>query len=495
MNSETSTDPNMQAARSGTRLGPIVFAITIAVALAVICGILFIDMPKVFVGVLVIVLTILLLLTGIPVGIAMLGSALTGLWTLSGTRVVESTMRSSAFESATSWSYSVIPMFILMGMILWKSGLTASAFEAARRWLGWLPGGLAVATNFAGAVLAASSGSTIGITYALGRVSIPEMLKSGYRPELAVGSVAAAGTLGQIIPPSLLLVVYAGAAAVPVGPQLLAGFVPGIILAVAFATMIVGQAIIWPKMAPRVDMSAITWKMRFESLIEILPIALVIVVVIGGLFTGFFTATESGVFGVLVALLFGSVHMRRQSKSWREIFRMGRESLGGTLVSSASVFLLILGVHALTRAMALSQMPNELAQLVINLGLDRVEMLLILIVVYLVLGMFMDTLAMMLLTIPVLIAPLQALGVDPLWFGVFLVVMAEVGLLTPPLGILSFIVHRIASDPAANLGKPIPLVTVFRGVIPFAIAAILVLLLLIAFPDIVTWLPNASMRP
>lgn len=474
------------------RIAVIVFCVAVAAALGAAGAMLFLGLPKVIVGVLVVVLSIVLMLTGIPVGIAMLGAALLGLWALSGTRVVLSTLRSVTFESAASWSYSVIPMFILMGMILWKSGLTATAFEAARRWLGWMPGGLAVATNFAGAALAASSGSTIGITYALGNVSIPEMLKSGYRPELAVGSVAAAGTLGQIIPPSLLLVVYAGAAAVPVGPQLLAGVVPGLILAVAFALMIVLHATMRPTLAPRVDMTGVTWRMRLESLVSVLPIGVVVMIVIGGLFAGIFTATESGVFGMIAALVMGINHMLRNGRSWRQIGGMVRESLVGTLTGTASVFLLIVGVHVLTRAMALSQVPNELAQLIVELGLGRIELLLILIVVYFVLGMFMDTLAMMLLTIPVLLAPLKAVGVDPLWFGVFLVMMAEVGLLTPPLGILSFIVHRIASDPKANLGNPISLQTVFVGVAPFAATAILVILLLIAFPEIVTWLPGAS---
>lgn len=477
---------------TANRIAVIAFCIAIAAALCAAGAMLYLGLPKIVIGVMVIVLSIVLMLTGIPVGIAMLGAALLGLWALSGTRVVLSTLRSVTFESAASWSYSVIPMFILMGMILWKSGLTATAFEAARRWLGWMPGGLAVATNFAGAALAASSGSTIGITYALGNVSIPEMLKSGYKPELAVGSVAAAGTLGQIIPPSLLLVVYAGAAAVPVGPQLLAGVVPGLILAVAFALMIVLHATIRPSLAPRVDMTGVTWRMRLESLNSVLPIGIVVMIVIGGLFAGIFTATESGVFGMIAALVMGIGHMLRGGRSWRQIWDMVRESLVGTLTGTASVFLLIVGVHVLTRAMALSQVPNELAQLIVELGLGRVELLLILIAVYFVLGMFMDTLAMMLLTIPVLLAPLRAVGVDPLWFGVFLVIMAEVGLLTPPLGILSFIVHRIASDPKANLGNPISLQTVFVGVAPFAATAILVILLLIAFPEIVTWLPGAS---
>lgn len=493
MNSlDLSDDGGTVARRQPGRIAVAVFVVAIVVALATVCAMLFLALPKVAIGALVVVLSIVLLLTGIPVGVAMLGAALVGLWALAGPRVVASTMRSVTYESTASWSYSVIPMFILMGMILWKSGLTASAFEAARRWLGWMPGGLAVATNFAGAALAASSGSTIGITYALGKVSIPEMLKSGYKPELAVGSVAAAGTLGQIIPPSLLLVIYAGAASVPVGPQLLAGVVPGLLLAIAFALTIVVHSMLRPSLAPRVDMSGISWRMRMESLVSVVPIAIVVTIVIGGMLAGIFTATESGVFGMLAALVMGIFHMVRGGRSWREVATMIRESLVGTLTGVASVFLLIVGVHVLTRAMALSQVPNELAQLIVDMGLGRVELLLILIVVYFILGMFIDTLAMMLLTIPVLLAPLVAVGVDPLWFGVFLVVMAEVGLLTPPLGILSFIVHRIASDPAANLGRPISLNTVFAGVAPFAGAAIVVIILLIAFPGIVTWLPGAS---
>ncbi|MCC5987088.1 MAG: TRAP transporter large permease subunit [Pararhodobacter sp.] len=454
---------------------------------------LFMDLSRQSVGLLVIALSIVLLLMGIPVGVAMLGAAVVGLWAISGGRVVTSTLKSVAYDSTASWSYSVIPMFILMGMLLWRSGLTASAFETARRWLGWLPGGLAVSTNFAGATLAASSGSTIGITYALGRVSIPEMLRSGYHPQLAVGSVAAAGTLGQIIPPSLLLVIYAGAASVPVGQQLLAGVVPGLILAFAFAAMIIVYAMIRPEVAPRIDMRAITWRMRWQSLAGILPVACVVLLVIGGLFAGIFTATEAGVFGMLAALVFGVAHQIRQGASMAEIVEMLRVSVIGTLQGTASIFLLIIGVAALARVMALSQVPNMLASGILDLGLGRVELLLILILVYLILGMFMDTLAMMLLTIPVLLIPLRTVGVDPLWFGVFLVVMAEVGLLTPPLGILTFIVHRIASDPQANLGTPISLTTVFKGVAPFALTALAVLILLIFVPGIVTWLPGASL--
>lgn len=492
---DTNVDMDMVMPAPRKRAGAgavIVLAIGLIIAVAITIAMLFFDLPKQLAGSLVVVLSIILLLMGIPVGIAMLGAALLGLWALSGGRVVESTLEAVAYNSTASWSYSIIPMFILMGMILWKSGLTGTAFEAARRWLGWMPGGLAVSTNFAGAVLAASSGSTIGITYALGRVSIPEMLKSGYHPQLAIGSVAAAGTLGQIIPPSLLLVVYAGAASVPVGQQLLAGVIPGLILATAFAVMIVLYVLVRPSMAPRIDMSKVTWGMRWQSLVGLIPIALVVSTVIGGMFVGVFTATEAGVAGMFAALLFGVAHKRQNNASWKEIGVMLRESVVGTLTGTASIFLLIMGVVVLTRAMALSQVPNGLAQLIVDMGLNRVQLLLILIVVYLILGMFMDTLAMMLLTIPVLLAPLQAVGVDPLFFGVFLVIMAEVGLLTPPLGILTYVVHRIASDPQTNLGQRITLTTAFLGVTPFAITAMLVVLLLVFVPDVVTWLPGAS---
>lgn len=476
------------------RPATLAFALTLALAVGLAWGMFALGPSRPQIGVLVIALSIALLFLGVPVGLGMLGAGALGLLAMNGPRVAISTLRSVAFDSAASWSYSVIPMFILMGMLLWKLGLTAQAFEAARRWLAWLPGGLAVATNFAGAILAAGSGSTIGITYALGRVAIPEMLASGYNPRLAVGSVAAAGTLGQIIPPSLLLVIYAGAASVPIGPQLLAGVVPGLILACAFGLTIVVWALLRPDAAPRArGLERIDWAMRFRSLVGLVPLAVVIGLVVGGLFSGVFTATEAGVFGMLAALVFGTALQLRQGTGRRATLVLIRESVVGTLAATAAIFLLIIGVAVLSRVMALSQVPNLLAGMIVQSELGRVEILLLLIIVYLVLGMFMDTLAMMLLTIPVLLIPLRAIGVDPLWFGVFLVVMAEIGLLSPPLGILSFIVHRIAADPATNLGRPMGLGMVFQGVAPFALAAILVLVLLIAFPGIVTWLPEASL--
>lgn len=434
-------------------------------------------------------LVVMLVLLGVPVGVAMIGASLLGLWVLGGAGVLESTFHELTFSAASSWSLSVIPMFILMGTLLWKSGLTDSAFKSAHQWLGRLPGGLAVATNFAGAGLAAGSGSTIAISYALGRVAIPEMLRAGYKPSLATGTVAAAGILGQVIPPSIILVIYAGIAQVPVGQQLIAGVVPGVILAVAFAVMIIIRASVNPSIAPRLADTGVTWGSRFRSLAAVIPIALVVLVVIGGMLAGLFTATEAGAFGMLTALACGVYHHGRQNRDLPAIGRMIKEAVLTTVISTAAIFLLIMGVEVLTRVVALSRIANDLAALIAELGLGAIQVLLVLMVVVLILGMFMDTLAIILLTVPVLIVPLTTVGVDPIWFGVFMVIMAEVALLTPPLGMLTFIVHRLSEDKDVNRGRYISLSEVFKGAAWFVLVAVLVVLLLIAFPSLATWLP------
>lgn len=468
----------------------IVFCCVIAIVAVLTIAVLTVPMSRQAVGAIVIAFVILLIFVGIPVSLALIGASILGLWALGGTKVLNSTLQYAAFDAANSWSLSVIPMFILMGILLWKSGLTNSAFDAARQWFGKFPGGLAVATNFAGAGLAAGSGSTIGISYAVGRMAIPEMLRAGYRPALATGTVAAAGTLGQVIPPSIMLVIYAGIAEVPVGPQLMAGVVPGIILAVAFTVMIVSVALIKPSVAPRVNLAGVTWGTRLRSLVGVIPIVAVVLIVVGGLFAGLFTATEAGAFGMLAALIFGVAQHLRRHRSGRAALRMVWESVVTTVASTAGIFLLLIGVEILTRVIALSRIANDLAVFITDMGLSRVGLLLFLIVLYLILGMFMDTLAMMLLTVPVLLVPVTALGVDPLWFGVFIVIMAEIGLLTPPLGMLTFIVHRLTEDREVNLGKRISLTEVFKGVLLFVVAALAVVLLLIFLPDLVTWLPG-----
>lgn len=473
-----------------------------AVVTVLLAGYLFIDdSNKLIVGFVIILLMMALMLFKIPIGIAMSATGIFGLYILVGPNVVVGTLKDIVFSSFASWSLSVLPMFVLMGVAMGKSGLMGGAYDCGRKWLSRLPGGLAVATNFTGAGMAATSGSTIGIVYALGRVSIPEMIRSGYKPSLAMGTTAMAGTLGQIIPPSTLLVIYAGVAETPVGPQLLAGMIPGLAMAVLFAIVIILWATISPGSAPRGP--SYPWKERFASLISLVPMLLIVVVVLGGIYSGIFTATEAGAFGALITLILGLglvvTGSRRGIKNTagtvptrKVVGTYFSSTLMETVSAVAAIMLLLVGVNILTRVMALSGLAKWVANSVIDLGLTQLGFLLLLIPVYLVLGFFLDTLAMMLLTIPVFMGPLVALDVNLIWFGVFLVILAEIDMVAPPLGVLNFVVLALSQSSTKGMGLNLTIADVFKGVMPFIGACVLMLVVLILWPDLALWLPGLS---
>jgi len=472
------------------RLGPVATIVVAIVVVASLVLMMTLRLDRGMVGIVALLDTVGLLLLGVPIAISMFVTAILGLLKLGGIKMIAATFAEATYGGAASWELSVIPLFTFMGIMMWRSGLTTGIFDAARLWLGKLPGGLAVASNFAGAGLAAASGSSIGISYALGRVAVPEMLKAGYQPGLATGVVTMAGTLGQLIPPSVMLVIYAGIAQTSVGPQLIAGVIPGILLALAFAALIMIRAAINPKLAPRFDTSGYGWSQRWKSMLGALPVGAVVLVVIGGMLGGVFTATEAGAFGAAIALIMGGAFGDRAIRNPKAFFRIVWRSLMDAASATAGIFLMLISVTILGRLMALSQIATELSAAVTSLGLDRVSFLLLLLVVYVILGLALEPLAMMLLTLPVLIVPLQAMGIDLVWFGVFTVVMAEIAVVSPPIGMLAFIVARIVQDPEVSLGRRITLTDVFKGVTWFVVAALVVVLLLIFFPAIVTWLPS-----
>lgn len=463
-----------------------------AVAILLTAIILSVDLSREITGILTLVLVLALLLAGIPIGLGMLGASVIGLMGMQGFRGVEGAFQELIYSSAASWSLSVIPLFILMGIALWKSGITTKAFEAARQWLGGVPGGLAVATNFSGAGLAAASGSSIGISYALGRIAIPEMLKVGYKPSLATGSVAVVGTLGQLIPPSILLVVYAGVAQTAVGPQLMAAIVPGVLLAIVYSVTIIVRAMINPSLAPKADMTGVTLGTRISSLVGMLPLTAIIVVVIGGMFIGAFTPTEAGAVGALAAIVIGWLSGRKEHPGLRGFLSFMKETLTETVISAAGIFVLLIGVNILTRMLTVSRLTNYFTEWLISIELNRFVFLAMLAVLFLIMGMFLDPLAIIMLAVPILAAPLTAMGIDLIWFGVFLIMLAELGLVSPPVGILSFIVHRITREPSVNLGNQISLTEVFKGVMPFVAVTIVFVAVLTVFPEIVMWLPGRS---
>ncbi|WP_314037687.1 TRAP transporter large permease [Dietzia sp. CH92] len=458
-------------------------------------------MDRLLVGVVALALMIALMMLKVPIGIVMLSVGSLGLLVLSSPGAVGGILSEVVYDTFASWSLSVVPMFVLMGVALGKSGIMANAYDSARKLVGWLPGGLAVSTNFAGAGMAATSGSTVGIVYAVGRSAIPEMIRSGYKPGLVMGSTAMVGALGQIIPPSLMLVIYAGVAETPVGPQLLAGMVPGLLLTLVFAAVIIGWAVLWPESAPRGR--SYPWKERVASLAHLLPVLVIMIVVLGGIYAGVFTATEAGAYGAFVVLLMGLATVigraNRDRKNDPAAPTAGRSvatylssTFMDTVAAVSAVFMLLVGVHVLTRLMTLSGVAQWVADTVVDLGLSKVGFLFVLIGIYLFLGLFLDTLAMMLLTIPVFMAPLVALDVDLIWFGVFLVILAEIGMVTPPLGILTFVVHSVAEASTKGMGVKMSLSDAFKGVVPFIIGCLLVLVLMIFVPDLALWLPGVS---
>lgn len=497
--SELATDPP-PAAPAQRRATPhhrrptwVIAAFVVAV---VLCVVLMWTLPtRELVGAIAIVLMLVLMLMKLPIVFALSVPGLLGLYAISGPRAVVNLLTDMPLSVVSSWSLSVLPMFILMGMLLGSAGITSRVYTAARLWLGWLPGGLAVGTNVAGGALAAVSGSTMGITYALGRVGVPEMLRRQYAPKLAVGSVIVAGLPGQLIPPSTFLIIVAGILGTAVGPQLIAGVVPGVGLVLLICASIVLYSLLFPRLAGRapdqraeaakLDTGTVTLLDRVKSLGGVWPVAALFVAIFGTMIGGVLTATEAGALGAFVAVLL-TIFFRRGDRPWSYIVKGASQ----TVVAVGAIFFVLVGAHILGQMIAVTGLGTAFADTILSLGLDRVGFLLVVMVAYLILGMFMDPLAILLLTLPILQPAFASLGIDPLWFGVFAVIMGELAILTPPVGVLTFIMHKLMQDKTLNLGHQITLKDVFVAVSMFFPALLGLVVILVFFPDLVMWLPS-----
>lgn len=437
-----------------------------------------------------IALMVILIFLSVPVALALSVPSLLGIFAVSGVPASINVLSTAPFNTVSNWTYSVLPAFIFMSMLLTHSGMTAKIYEAAGRWFSWMPGGIGVGTTAAGAGLASVSGSSIGMTYALAKAGIPEMLGAGYHKRMAIGTVIVAGIPGSVIPPSILLVVYAGIASVPVGPQLIAGAVPGFLIAATFGVFVLVIGALAPGLVGgRSDSlgggKRVLWSERFRALANTWGFPVIMVVLFGGLFSGAFTPTEAGAAAALTALAIAVIYSRKN----KPILRV-REAAYSTISASAAVFFLIIGAEMLTRLLAITGIASRVTEFIVGLGLGRVSFLLLLIVVFIIMGMFFDTLAMMLLTVPLLMPTLTTMDINPIWFGVFMVIVAEVGMVTPPVGILAFIIHSICQDPKVNLGQDIGLKDVFIAVTWFVPAVALFLVLFIMVPEMALWLPG-----
>ena len=373
---------------------------------------------------------------------------------------------------ASTYALSVLPMFIFIGFVAFHAGMTEQLFDAARKWLGWLPGGLAVSTVFATAGFAAVSGASTATSAVFARVAIPEMLKYGYDRKLAAGVVAAGGTLATLIPPSAILVIYAIIVEESVGRLLLAGFLPGLVSAIVYAGIIIFWAKLRPHEAPSIK--GFSWKERIVSLPPLLPIMVVVVIIISAVYQGWATPTEAGALGAGVVFLVAVLRGTPVSAI--------RGSLMETAKLTVMIFSLIWGVTIFVRFLGFSGVAEAFTAWIVGLDVPPLMIMVGILLAYAVLGMFMDAIGMLLLTLPVVYPAVMALGYDSIWFGIIVVKMAEICLVTPPIGLNCFVVNAVRPD--------IPLSDVFRGITIFFVADVITIIVLLMFPEIVTWLPD-----
>jgi tripartite ATP-independent transporter DctM subunit len=379
------------------------------------------------------------------------------------------------FNFVGDWNLTAVPMFLLMGYVAFAANLTGGLFRAMRVLLSRLPGGLAVASVMACALLAAASGSSVATSSAMARIATPEMLRYKYDPGLAAGVIASAGTLGSLIPPSILMVLYGYFAEVSIAKLFVAGFVPGILSAIMFAGMIVIRVKLNPKLAPAVTES-FTGADRIAALREVWPMPVLIVSVLTGIFAGVFTPTEAGAVGAILSMVLAL---------WRRTLtlKVMAEATRNTIIGTAGIFMVVIGTVLLGKLMALSGLPNALTEAMLGLGGNQYSVILMVVVLYLVLGMFLDSIGILLLTLPIILPITEAVDINLVWFGVILIKLLEIGLVTPPVGLNVYVMK-------GALGNLVSLPTIFRGVTWFIVTDAITLTIIVLFPILSLYLPG-----
>lgn len=426
------------------------------------------------VGIIGIVVLLVILFMGAPIAFSLMLIGFIGISYLTSIEAALPLLSNTLFETTSYYPYTVIPLFVIMGGFAKSSGLTSEMYSTCKKWLTRLPGNLCVASICACACFSAISGSSIATAAAMGSVALPEMKRNNYHPKIATGSIAAGGTLGFLIPPSIGFVVYGMLTEQSIGKLLMAGVLPGIVLTFSFIGIIVLWVHINPDLAPATN-SQFSWKARFLALKSLWEPIFLFFLVIGGIYYGIFTPTEAGAIGATVLLL---ITFFKKKITWRNLFA----SLQETSKLSVMIFFLISGAKIFGIFLALSNIPSNVALFASEFQTSPYIIIAFVILIYFILGCFLDAISMMVLTLPVIFPLVVKSGFDPVWFGVISVLMMEVGLITPPLGLNLFVV--------AGVDKEIQIDDVFRGVFPFVAAIILVVIIITIFPQIALFLPN-----
>ena len=431
-----------------------------------------------FIGLLAVVGLLALMFLRVPIAMALLISGTLGYAASQGWGVALRTLASVPYEltganPGVAYSFTVVPLFIFMGAVASRANMSSELFDAANAVFSGGRGALAAATIGSCAAFSAICGSSIATAATFSKVAIPQMRRYGYDMELATGAVASAGTLGILIPPSLILVIYSLVAEEPIAKLFAAAMIPGILLAIAYVVVIAILAKLSPEKMPLTP--SLSWPSRLKALIGVWKLALLFVLAVVGIYLGWFSPTEAAAVASFTAVVIGVV---TRSLGWRGIWEAGVE----TVQTSAMLFFIVIGAFVFSRLIVLTQFPVSLVNLVERWELAPWMVILAIVALYLILGTFLEEVSTLLITVPVLLPLIKSIGFDPIWFGVFVTVMSTVGLISPPVGLTVFVVQ--SQNPEVSLQ------TIFKGVMPFLYADILLLLALVMYPPLATWLPS-----
>ncbi|MEE2999490.1 MAG: TRAP transporter large permease [Pseudomonadota bacterium] len=430
-------------------------------------------MDPITLSILIFLLLFLLLAIGLPIGFAMAITGFLGSVVLIDLNAALSLLGQTAYETPITFNLSVVPMFILMGYFASNSGLSEALFRACNTWLGYRRGGLALATIGGCGAFAAVCGSSIATAATMTQVALPEMKRFNYDYSLATGSIAAGGTVGILIPPSVILVLYGILTETNIGELFLAGFLPGILTIIFFMATIAIVTRIFPGAGPRGEKT--TFVQKIVALKDVWGTVALFLLVIGGIYTGVFSPEEAAGIGASGAL---ALALLARTMTW-PIFI---DCLMKTVQTSAMIFTILIGAILFNNFLVLSNVPDAIGVWIESLPFSSTVIMLIILLIYLIMGCALDSLAMILLTIPIFFPVIANLGFDPIWFGIIVVMVVELGLITPPVGMNVFIIKGMAPE--------VPLSKIYKGVLPFVIAQVVLIALIVFFPKIALWLPS-----
>ena len=433
-------------------------------------------MNEVMVGIIGLAVVLLLFLTGIELGFAMALMGFLGFSYIVSFKAGLNLLAKDIFDVLSSYGFTVIPLFVLMGQVAFNAGIAKRLYNTAYKFIGHIPGGLAMATVAGATAFKAICGSSPATAATFAVVAVPEMDRYGYAKKLSTGIVATVGTLGILIPPSVTLIVFGIIAEVSIGKLFLAGLIPGLIVAFFFIVIIYGWCKINPSLGPKGDRS--TWKERIASLPEVLWIAMIFTLVVGGLMQGFFTPTEAGSVGTAAVLLLSFIKRDINIKGFIK-------SVTESLRTACMVMMLIAGSMVLGHFLAVTKIPMIASDWVVSLPLNRYVIMIIISLIYQVGGSFIDDLAFMILATPIFYPAIIKLGFDPIWFGMIIAITVMIGVVIPPVAINVFVVKNITK---------VPFGVIYSGVYPFLISLVVTAGLLFLFPQLALWLPNLLMR-